>query len=144
MLQQLEDAAFARDRLSAAAPKLQERLKGLRDDEEDARGWVAYERAKAERDRLAEELARVYPPMADQLADLVARLAANDTQLEIANRHARPAGAEHLRSAEEIARALTRGFGVLGTEIPRITRDLRLPAFKYEGYLQGYAWPRSR
>jgi hypothetical protein len=95
--------------------------------EEDARRWVAYERAKAERDKLVEELARVYPPIADQLADLAARLATNDAQLEIANRHARPAGAEHLRSAEEIARALTRGFGVLGTEIPRITRDcLRL------------------
>ena len=43
----------------------------------------------------------MYPPMADQLADLAARLAANDAQLEIANRQARPAGAEHLRSAEE-------------------------------------------
>jgi len=86
----------------------------------------------------------VYPPIADQLADLAARLATNDAQLEIANRHARPAGAEHLRSAEELARALTRGFGVLGTEIPRITRDLRLPAFKYVGYSQAFEWPRSR
>jgi hypothetical protein len=137
------DAAFARDRLSAAVPRLQERLKELRDSEEDARRWVAYERAKAERDRLVEELARVYPPIADQFADLVARLAANDAQLAIANRQARPAGAEHLRSAEELARDLTRGFGLLGTEIPRITRDLKLPAFKYEGYSQAFAWPRS-
>jgi len=31
-----------------------------------------------------------YPPIADRLVDLVARLAANDTQLEIANRQAMP------------------------------------------------------
>ena len=37
-----------------------------------------------------------YPPIADRLVDLVARLAANDTQLEIANRQAMPASAEHL------------------------------------------------
>ena len=44
-------------------PRLQERLKDLRAAEEDARRWVAYNKAKAERDKLAEELARVYPPI---------------------------------------------------------------------------------
>ena len=38
---QMEDAAFARERLSAAVPRLQERLKQLRDAEEDTRRWVA-------------------------------------------------------------------------------------------------------
>ena len=51
----MEDAAFARDRLQAAVPRLQERLAKLRAAEEDARRWAAYEKAKAERDRLAEE-----------------------------------------------------------------------------------------
>ena len=49
---------------------------------------------------------------ADRLVDLVARLAANDTQLEIANRQAMPASAEHLRSAEEIARVASLNFSL--------------------------------
>ena len=53
-----------------------------------------------------------YPPIADRLVDLVARLAANDTQLEIANRQAMPASAEHLRSAEEIARVASLNFSL--------------------------------
>ena len=89
----MEDAAFARDPLQAAMPRLQERLEKLRAAEEDARRWAAYEKAKAERDKLAEELARVYPPIVDQLVDLATRLAANDKALEACNRHARPAGA---------------------------------------------------
>jgi hypothetical protein len=102
----MEDAAFARDRLQAALPRLQERFKELRAAEEDARRWVAYDKAKAERDKLAEELARVYPPIVEKLAELVTRLAANDKQLEVANRHARPSGAEYVRTAEEVARGL--------------------------------------
>ena len=47
-----------------------------------------------------------------RLVDLVARLAANDTQLEIANRQAMPASAEHLRSAEEIARVASLKFSL--------------------------------
>ena len=39
---------------------------------------------------------------------------------------ARPSGAEYLRSAEEVERGLTKGFGLMGVGIPRITRDLRL------------------
>ena len=56
---QMEDAAFARDRLSAAVPRLQQRRKELVEAEEDARRWVAYEKAKVERDKLAEELTHV-------------------------------------------------------------------------------------
>ena len=52
-----------------------------------------------------------YLPIADRLVDLVARLAANDTQLEIANRQAMPASAEHLRSAEGIARVASLRIG---------------------------------
>ena len=102
----MEDAAFARDRLQAAMPRLQERLAKLRAAEEDARRWAAYKKAKAERDKLAEELARVYPPIVDQLVDLVTRLAANNKALETCNRHARPEGAEYVRTAEEVARGL--------------------------------------
>jgi hypothetical protein len=43
--------------------------------EEDNRRRPAYEEARAERDELAAELARVYPPLAAQLADLLGRWA---------------------------------------------------------------------
>ena len=49
----MEDAAFAHDRLQAALPRLQERLKDLQDAEQDARRWIAYRKAEAERDKLA-------------------------------------------------------------------------------------------
>lgn len=44
-----------------------------------------------------------------------------------------------MRSAEEVARGVT--FGSLGREIPRITLDLHLPAFKYTRGKHPYAWP---
>jgi hypothetical protein len=46
-------------------------LKELAEAKESARRWVAYEKAQAERDKLAEELARVYPPIVEQLFELV-------------------------------------------------------------------------
>ena len=49
----MEDAAFARDRLSTAVPRLQQRREDLLAAEEDARRWVAYGEAKTERDKLA-------------------------------------------------------------------------------------------
>ena len=53
-----EDAAFSRDRMSAAVVRLRHRLDEVRDQEEQARRQAAYDAAKAERDELAEELAR--------------------------------------------------------------------------------------
>lgn len=93
-----------------------------------ARRWLAYEKAEAERDKLADELARVYPPIAEQLAELAARMAANDKQIDVINEHARPLGAKRLLSAEEMARGL-RGFVDGYERIPRITKDFRVPGF---------------
>jgi hypothetical protein len=138
----MEDAAFARDRLQAALPRLQERLKELRAAEEDARRWVAYKKAEAERDKLAEELARVYPPIAEKLADLLTRIAASDVQIEHIINCALPSGAERLRVAELVARGLSSFTPKLYVDVPRITKELRLPAFKYPG--ERYVWPRSR
>ena len=97
---QMEDAAFARDRLSAAVPRLQQRRKELVEAEEDARRWVAYEKTKVERDKLAEELTHVYPPIAEQIAELVARIETNDQQIEHINARALPSGAERLQVVE--------------------------------------------
>ena len=97
--------AGTRDRLQAALPRLQDRLAELGAAEEDARRRAVYDKVKAERDKLAEELARVYPPLVDQLVDLMTRLAASDQALNACNR-ALPRDAEHLPTAEEIARGL--------------------------------------
>ena len=74
----MDDAAFRRDRLQAAIGKLRERLAELKDQEENARRQVAYDKAEAERDELAKELADLYPAFAQKLAELLARVAAND------------------------------------------------------------------
>jgi hypothetical protein len=103
---QMEDAAFARDRLSAAVPRLQGRREELLEAEEQARRWIAYEKVKAERDKLAAELADVYPAVEHKLADLLARIDANDRQIEHINERALPAGVRRLVVAELVARGL--------------------------------------
>jgi hypothetical protein len=83
----MDDAFFARDRLQVALEKLRERLLVVKGDEEDARRLRIYEDAKAERDRLADEL-REYPATAARLAELLARIVANDTMIGQINAHA--------------------------------------------------------
>jgi hypothetical protein len=137
----MADAVFRRDRLQVAVTKLRERLKAVKAQEENDRRQVAYAKASAVRDELAAELARVYPPLAAQLADLMARIFANDKQIEYINAHVLPRGAERLLVAELVARGLL-GFVENSVEAVRITRDLRLPAFRFDQH-DPYAWPRS-
>jgi chromosome segregation ATPase len=138
---QMEDAAFRRDRLQTAVAKLRERLEEVKAQEEDQRRWVAYEKVKAERDKLTAELTDIYPAFEQKLADLLPRIEANDWQIERINTRL-PDGAKHLHVAELVARGL--GTFVDGTAtVPRITRQLRLPAFKYSA-LNPYAWPRRQ
>lgn len=139
---EMEDAAFRRDRMQTAVTKLGERLRELKGHEEQQRRRLAYERAKAERDKLVGELREVYPALATRLADLAARVDANDREVENINARARPDGAEWLAGAEMVARDIN-GFNVSTANVPRITRDLRLPAFEYRAG-DDYAWPRSR
>ena len=90
----------------------------------------------------------MYPPIVDQLVDLVTRLAANDRALDASNRCARPQGAEHLHTAEEIARCVfaferqhfEKSGRLLFPPLPRLTADLRLPQFAAaHGHM--LAWP---
>lgn len=139
---EMEDAAFRRDRMQRAAIKLRERATELRDQEEDRRRWLAYEKAKAERDKLAVELKNAYPTIALHLADLVARIDANDGELERINTKARPKQALHLVGAEQIARQLD-GFSDGIADVPRITKRLKLPAFSCDRNAP-YSWPRCQ
>jgi hypothetical protein len=138
----MEDGAFARDRMQEAVVRLGERLRDVRRQEEQARRRTAYDAALAERDVLAAELATLYPDVAEQLADLVARIAANDAVIERINLKSLPDGAKWLDGTELLARGL-RGFNDGTATIPRITQHMRLPAFKYSG-LEPYSWPPVR
>ena len=85
---EVEDAAFRRDRMQTAVAKLGERLLVLQGEERNQRRWLAYEKAKAERDGLAAELKDTYPTLAARLADLAARVDANDRDLARINTRA--------------------------------------------------------
>jgi hypothetical protein len=139
--QQMEDAAFQRDRLQVAVTKLRERLVAVKGDEENARRERAYQAVEAERDRLAEEL-KSYPEIAARLADLLVRIVANDAEIERINAHALPRERGRLLSAELVARGLA-GW-VLNAQplAKRLTDELRLPAFELRPGSDGYLWPR--
>jgi hypothetical protein len=98
----------------------------------DQRRQVVYERVKTEGDKLAAELAGIYPVFAEKLADLLPRIAANDREIEYINNHALPRSGGRLLVAEKNS-----------VQIPRITEELRLPAFDYSAH-DRYAWPRLR
>jgi chromosome segregation ATPase len=137
----MEDASFRRDRMHEAVRRLGERLAEVKQEEEGARRREAYAEALVQRDVLAAELVETYPPLAERLADLVARIAANDAAIERVNREL-PNGASWLADAEMIARQV-RNFNDVGTPVPRITVQLRLPAFRYAA-LDPYTWPQAR
>ena len=143
---QMEDAAFRCDRLQSAVTRLGERFEDVKAQEEDQRRQLAYDRVKAERDKLAAELAEIYPVFANKLAELLPRIAANDGEIEYVNRQALPSGAERLLVAELAARGLE-GFGKsVGNRFirtPRITDELCLPTFEYSAH-HPYAWPGLR
>jgi hypothetical protein len=100
----------------------------------------ATEEAKAERDKLAKELADIYPVFAERVAELLPCIATNDREIEYINAQALPSGARHLLVAELLAGG-PRGFVENSIDIPRITQQLRLPAFRYCS-VSPYVWPR--
>jgi chromosome segregation ATPase len=134
-----DGASFKRDRMVEAAHRLRERLREVKAQEEKTHRRAAYDTALAERDKLAKELAAVYPPIAEQLADLAGRIAANDVAIERVNQKL-PDGAKWLANAELVARQLSSFFDG-PSNIPRIAQHMRLPAFKYSGR-DPYTWPR--
>jgi hypothetical protein len=138
---QMEDAAFQRDRLQVAVTKLRERLVSVKADEEDARRLRAYDEVAAERDRLADELREFYPATAARLAELLARIVANDQVVEQINAHRLPRNHDRLLCAELAARGLD-GWVKNWVQTPRITEETVLPSFRQGA--GGYLWPRWR
>jgi hypothetical protein len=142
LIQEAESAGYAAgERLQVTVSRLRKRLTEVQAAEEDDCRRAAYEEARAERDELAAELARVYPPLAAQLADLLGRLRASDDRIEHMNAHALPRGCVPLLVAELVARGLD-GFVQNSVDVPRIVRRVQLPAFEYDIHAP-YAWPPS-
>ena len=135
------DAAFRRDRMRAAVTRLKERLNELVAEAEDQRRWLAYEKAKAERDKLAAELREIYPAFASRIVDLMARIEANDFEIKSINTRAKPNRAANLLGAEAVARGL-QGYIDGTSNIPRVSSQLQLPAFEYKRGAP-YSWPRG-
>jgi hypothetical protein len=134
---QMEDAAFQRDRLQAAVTRLGERFEQLKDQEENDRRQAAYDKARVVRDQLAAELADLYPACAQKLAELLARVAANDRHVNVINDYNLPKGAERLLTAELVARGLP-GWVTNGIYAPRIVDLLHLPPWHPRS---SYFWP---
>jgi hypothetical protein len=123
----MEDALFKRDRANAAISRLNDRLGELRHLEDQACRRKAYDEAREERDKLAQELADLYPGFAPKLTDVLTRIVANDRVLKIINTQL-PEGVARLPSAEAVARGLgDTVFVENGIPIPRLTEGLRLP-----------------
>jgi hypothetical protein len=80
-----------------------------------------------------------YADFVQKLADLLARIAANDVLLEQINRNL-PRGAQNLLGAVPVERELQPGFKQAGAQL---TEMVRLPNWAYTG---GYAlaWPPLR
>jgi hypothetical protein len=140
--QVMEATTFRRDRLQTAVTKLQARLKEVTAQEENDHRKARYAEVKAERDRLAAELADTYPAIERQLVDLFTRLDANDSEIKQLNLHL-PAGEKRLLVAELLARGLT-SFLKDATQIERMTEQLRLPAFERPVHRHPFSWPPSR
>jgi hypothetical protein len=133
----MDDAAFKRDRLQAALGKLKERLKQLLEQEENAQRQVIYDKLKAERDQLAKEYADLYPTVAQKLAEVLSRIAANDREVDYINNHALPKGAPRLLEVELIARELP-GWVQAGIQTWRVIDLLCLPPWHPRA---NYFWP---
>ena len=141
---EMDDAAFRRERLATAVKQLGQRLAELKMLEDDDRRRIAYDQAQEERDKLAKELAAVYPELAQRLASLLERIAANDKLLEQVNRKL-PSDRGALLGAELAARGLQHfSTGPQNVSfVPSIMQRTCLPNFKYDEHAP-LAWPRPK
>jgi hypothetical protein len=137
----MDDAAFARERLTAAVSRLRQRLAEVQVCEDQARRLAHYRDLEQVRDQLAAELRALYPAFALKLAALLTRIAANDRAIAHVNSH-KPGGLSPLLSSELVARELA-GFVNRGFATPRLLEEVRLPSFAASTN-DRYLWPPQR
>jgi len=129
-----EDAAFTRDRLRAALPRLQERLQQIQAAEYAARWEAEFEQVEGRRNELAQEFAATYPRFAAQLVELFSRAEAVDKEVSRVNGSA-PAGEHRRLLGVELS---ARGLDGFTRDEPSIARAVQLPDFERSAVL---AWP---
>ena len=118
-------AELTRDRLRAALPRLQERLKQAR-EREYAECWLNdYAAVKVRRDAAAEQLRERYLTIVAELVALMADIAATDKEVDRINVAAPYGDYPRLRGVELTARGLDH---LLQPDIS-IVQELRLPCF---------------
>ena len=100
------------------------------------------ERGQEKESNVCNLIRYVYPSMESRLGELIAKIEANDREIEYVNGQALLSGAERLRSAELIARGIE-AWRVNSADVVRISHELRLPAFKHDPH-RPYAWPRQQ
>jgi hypothetical protein len=103
----------------------------------DARWEADYGRVKAERDRLAAELAETYPQIVAKLVDLLNRVAYCERECERIAGTAPSGERRRLLGPELHAKGLTR----FTRDTPSFTRDLRLPDWEQPATT---SWPPQR
>ena len=132
-----EDAAFNRDRLRAAMPRLQQRLQDVQ-AQEYAAGWQAdYEQVKVKCDALAQEYAATYPKFVAQVVDLFSRAEAVDKEVSRINGSAPSGEHRRLRQVELVAR----GLDNFSRADPPITKAVQLPDWLNS---EKMLWPRPQ
>lgn len=132
---ELRRVALEEKRCAAAAELLERRLQDVQAGEQAARNAVAYDEAKQELAALAEDIRKVYPKAAGQIADLIRRILACNAKIREANQ-SRPAG-EPLLDFPEI---LARGVGPSNGEA-LLAHAVRLPAFVTKECFFKPFWP---
>jgi hypothetical protein len=126
--QAMQAAEFARDRLQAALPRLQDRYYEVIKAEEFARWLPRQEAVKARRDALAAELRDRYIPFVNEFVSLLLEIEEADREVRSVNEAAPRDGATgmYLYSVEEEAR----GPDYSGGSWRSILKDLRLPSWE--------------
>lgn len=124
------------ERLESAIGMLERRKVERFTAEEDARRELRYAEVKQRRDALVSEVEASYRAHVEALADLAARLAASNAELEAVNRD-KPVSADWLFDAETIARRIKRQ----NAPGMRIVDNMVLPSPVADEH-SPTAWPR--
>jgi hypothetical protein len=136
---EMDEAAFARDRLRTAFPRLQERHREVYAAERYAEWLPKYEAMKAKQTTLAQELEEIYPAFEQKIVDLLLRIekvdgeAINLDWYKPKDSNGDPWGdGRHLGKTEQLVRPNVRAS---------ILQELKLPSWSGETQL---AWPPFR
>jgi hypothetical protein len=135
--ERVKAAEFAHDRMGSLLSQLETRHRRVAAAEHKASWEADYERVKAERDRLAAELATTYPQVVATLVNLLARVAECQKECGRVAETAASGEPRRLLGPELHAKRLTS----FTRDMPSFTRDLRLPNWERPATA---AWPPRR